>query len=290
MLWGLNAVQRSASGEQSAEDAPAAACSVVPSASSPLSAECILSSGSGGANSPPPAHVCTDTWSFSYLFGFVPLRGAAGKVGGWGGWLEGAVLSRVFSLPQRNLESALRRLAANWDGFVPDVCGALPPSTPTSLSPSTVAFNGCSALMAAACRTLSSSVNGQWACPAVKLLHSGESLLNCRVDQPMLLLVLLWEMKLLMQLLLVLPLCGREVLVSMLSPLHREDSHTTWASSSYFKPESPPEDLFGVVASPPCEVLTRIVFWTVRVWHETATILMGKGGTTTSGFVKTSWF
>lgn len=66
---------------------------------------------------------------------FVNLRGSRRKQ--WGrGWSWGAVLNRVgsspllqaCSLPQRNLESALRRLAANWDGFVPDVCDALPPS------------------------------------------------------------------------------------------------------------------------------------------------------------------
>lgn len=52
LFEGLNVVQRSASGEQSAEDPPAAACSVVPAASSLLSAGCILFSGSSGANLP----------------------------------------------------------------------------------------------------------------------------------------------------------------------------------------------------------------------------------------------
>lgn len=128
LLEGSNAVQHFASGEQSGDDPPAAVCSVVPSASSLLSAGCILFSGSGGAN----PRLFTPTQGPSLISCvFIPQGGNRQRGGG------GLVISAGCPLPLRNLESALRRLEANWDGFVPDLCSAPPtplsPATPPSL-------------------------------------------------------------------------------------------------------------------------------------------------------------
>lgn len=160
---GLNAVQRSASGEQSVEDPPAAVCSVVLSASSPLSAGCILFSGSSGANTPPPACVRTDTCgTVSYL-----SRDSSGSSGGRvaGGVQRGSAQQGWFPAAAASLFSAAKKKfgisAQTPRGKLGRICSGrlrCSSSFPPSLLPLVLLFNGFSALAAAARRTLSSSV------------------------------------------------------------------------------------------------------------------------------------